>query len=446
MSNAGLRLGAIWEDLRSSLWLWPTLAVLLAFALGNVLSIVRVQVPDEVPSLLDLVLFGGGKEAARGLLQTIAGAIATITSLVFSLTVVALQLATTNYSPRLLRGFLRDVGNQLVLSTFLATFAYSYAVLRTLPGGQEDEVPVVAMNTLLVFVAGSLAALVYFLNHLTQQLRVEVILDGVRDETLATIERRLGDPDPGGSERARDGLPAVPPHAVALPARRSGVVQAWALEPLAEGLREADLVLRLRPRVGEYVVAGTVIAWAWADGSGSTAKGASAQLGEQLQDALQVGGERTMQQDVGFGLRQLSDIAVRALSPGINDPTTAADALSRSATILAALAVRPLPNTLCHDGEGVLRVAAPTPDFDEYLDVACDEIRQYGAGDARVVRKLLTLLDAVGSLVTQPERTAAIDEQVHRVLAAGRRQLTDEVDLAGVERAAAQARRPLNPP
>lgn len=411
-----LRLSAAKEYIRSSLWVLPTVAVLAALALGTVLS--ALSIPMEGNLLAPLVP-AVGPDGARVLLGTVAGAMITVTSLVFSLTVVALQLAASNYSPRLLRQFVRDLGNQVVLATFLATFAYSYAVLRTIRAGTEDTdpfVPSLAVDLLLVFVLASIAALVYFIHHITQSIRVERILDEVLEETIETLERTCADPDEHDAATPREPLPDIPPRATTLAATRSGEVQALELGRLARKAEEADVTVRLRPAVGDHVVAGTCLAWLWpGDGRDRLSQSELDTLAATLDDAMQVGRERTMQSDVAYGVRQLVDIALRAISPGINDPTTASQAFNRIAVILAALAVRPLPNMLRRDTDGVLRVAVPSPDFREYLALACDQVRHYGADDAVLISHVLAKLAEVRSLAVSAERRREIDVQVRAI-------------------------------
>lgn len=419
MSNPGLRFEALREYLRSSLWLLPSVSVLAALALGTGLSTIAVSIGEQPSSLADFLIVGGGSEAARGLLETVASSVITVTSLVFSLTVVALQLTATAYSPRLLRGFLRDRGTQAVLSIFLATFAYSYAVLRAVPSEGDAPVPVLAVNVLLPFVLASLAALVYFIHHLTQALRVEKILDGVQAETLATIDRVYPKPDTEAMQRPGEPLPEPPPWAMPLHVRRGGYVQARSLERLVKRATEHDVVVRLRQEVGEYVLPGSAVAEVWPRAGGAPLPCAQAEELEQLvHDALLIGRERTMQQDVAFGLRHLVDLALRALSPGMNDPTTAVQAIDRLAAVLTVLTERPLPPVLWRDEDGHMRVAAPRPDFSDYLDLACTQIRHYGSDDPVVASRLVQVLHELRARVTLEEHRCELDVQLARLAAA----------------------------
>jgi uncharacterized membrane protein len=433
MSNPSLRFEALREYLRSSLWLLPSVSVLAAFALGTGLSALTVPVVERSRSVVDFLIVGGGSAAARGLLETVASSVITVTSLVFSLTVVALQLTTTAYSPRVLRGFLRDRGNQAVLSVFLATFAYSYAVLRAVPSQDDTSVPVLAVNMLLPFVLASLTALVYFIHHLTQALRVETILDGVHDETLETIDRVYPQSDPGARQRSRAPLPEPPPWAVPLRARRGGRLQDRRLDRLAEQAANRDVTVCLRQEIGEHVVPGSVVAEIWPRADGTPLPRDQTEKFEQLvHDALLIGRERTMQQDVAFGIRQLVDIALRALSPGMNDPTTAIEAINRLAVVLTVLAERPLSPLLQHDEDGNVRVVAPAPGFGDYLDLACTQIRHYGSSDPVVARRLAQVLDELRTRVTFNHDQREVDLQRARLSAAVHEQ-GDDVEITAAK-------------
>lgn len=424
IGNPILRWRAAREYVRSSLWVLPTVAVLAALALGTWLSSLP---PDIGLEMLTPLVPAVGPDGARSLLGTVAGAVITVTSLVFSLTVVALQLAASNYSPRLLRSFVRDLGNQVVLATFLATFAYSYAVLRTIRAGTDGGdpfVPSLAVDLLLFFVLASIAALVYFIHHLTQSIRVERILDAVLDETMEIIERA----EEASVRVPREPLPDVPAAAVPLPALRSGDVQALELDQLARRAEKADVIVRLRPAVGDHIVKGTKLAWVWPRAGGRRLSSEEVRhIAHALEDGMQVGRERTMQQDVAYGVRQLVDIALRAISPAVNDPTTAGQAVDRLGVILGALIVRPLPNRLLRDAHGVVRVAMPTESFRDYLDLACDQIRHYGSDDPVLQRTVLQMLSEVRSLATTEERQRDIDIHVGLLVTAATLPSRDEI-------------------
>jgi len=436
--NLPLRVEAVRESLRGSLWFLPSVAVATALVAGVVLA--RVEVPEAV--FYAPLLFGGGPEGARGVLEVIAGSIVTVTSLTFSLTVVALQMAAGQYSPRVLRNFLRDRGNQVVLATFLGTFAFSIVVLRTIRSGDEQGasfVPQLAVTVALLLMLASLSALVYFIHHLTQSIRVEEIMRKVEGDTLDCIERNAADGDGDGGEFEPDDLPEPPPHALELQVQGSGRLQAVKPRVLMRLATERDLVIRVRPTVGESLTEGTVLAWIWSPNDDQRPDEDGA-LRDGFREGLRVGNERTLQQDVAFGVRQLVDIAVRSMSPGINDPATAVTAIGHVSAVLAGLQARSLGDRLHRDGDGRARVAVPWPDYDDFVALACAQIAHYGAGDVPVVRRLLQLLAETGRGAVTEGRRRAVLREIDRVVDEAEAALELQWARTAVAEAAAAAR------
>jgi uncharacterized membrane protein len=208
---------------------------------------------------------------------------------------------------------------------------------------------------------------------------------------------------------------------VVVPAASSGYLQAIAPAPLIETATRHDLVVRLAKRVGDHVVAGTPIAWAWHH-SPDRPSPEPALLAEAVADAVQVGFERTMVQDVLFGLRRLVDIANRALSPAVNDPYTAIQAVHHLSVLLCVLARRRLGDWLCRDRDGTLRVAVPLPDFAEYLRRSTAQIRRFGAAEPALTRSLIELLRDVGTSTASGERRAACAHHLWLVLEDAKRE------------------------
>ncbi|HEY8701726.1 MAG TPA: DUF2254 domain-containing protein [Arthrobacter sp.] len=380
-----MRREAVREYLASALWAMPTCAVVIALIAGAGLS--AVQIGKASP--LAVLLFQGTSDDARNLLVSIASTMVTVIALVLGLTVVALQLASTQFSPRLLRNFLRDIPNQLTLSAFVATFAYSTAGLYTVgiaAGQRIEEYPRLAVSGALLLLFVSMVMLVFFVHHLSHSIQVDQVMKGVETATLKVIERSFVQGDPGIH------APEPPPGATALPAPRSGYVQAFHVEAFVGALANRGLMALMVPMVGRHVVAGAPIAWVWegtGDGGGPLAPDASAELRRALAQSVRIGYERTLEQDVAFGIRQLADVASKALSPAINDPYTANQAVDHLGTILAALTLRQHGPQAVADAQGTVRLHIPARDFAYLVDLALGQVRRYGANEPRVVRALL---------------------------------------------------------
>src|SRR4051812_41982913 len=286
------------EYVRGSLWVIPTGCVAGALVLGLLLS--RIDVGPTSP-----LAFQGTADDARGLLSGIAGTMITVIAVVLGLAVVALQLSSTQFSPRLLRNFLRDRSNQVVLGVLVGTFAYSAGGLFTVgvaAGGRSDEFPRFAVSVAIGLMFLSLALLVFFADHLAHSLQVDHIMRVVERNTLPVIHTLPGAGTP----------PAMPASAVAIPARTSGYVQVVYLDQLVTEAAARQAHLRFGPGVGDHVAAGPPLAWVWSASPGPAPPDTNA-FTTILAATVRIGFERPLEQDPGFGLRQLVDTACKAL-------------------------------------------------------------------------------------------------------------------------------------
>ena len=418
-----VRREAVWEYLRGALWVLPTIAVVMALVVGYLLSQVEV-------SSTRWFVFQGTADDARTLLIAISSTLATVIALVLGLTVVALQLASTQFSPRLLRNFLRDRVNQVVLSAFVATFTYSTAGLFTVgveAGQRVEDYPRLAVSFALVLLFVTLLMLVFFVHHLAHSIQIDEVMRRVERSTLRVI----------GHDLASEGVTAEPTALAATLGRRGAVVPVWLGPDDASG-GCCDRWPRRRtwwPRCPPW--------WAstsWKEhrccGCGPLPRTQGHRTrrpsARSLPVAVRVGFERTAEQDVAFGVRQLVDIAVKALSPAINDPYTAIQSLEHVGVLLAALVRRPLGNQRLYDDAGVLRVVAPGRDLDYYLDLATGQIRRYGCSEPRVDRALLRVLATTGGFCDNPEDRALLAAHVQLVVEDAERTIAQAADLAPV--------------
>jgi uncharacterized membrane protein len=424
-----IRRDALSEYTRGSLWVLPTAAALLALVAGSLLSMVPLGVDSPLA-------FQGTADDARSLLIGITSTIITVIALLLGLSVVALQLSSTQFSPRLLRNFLRDRPNQIVLSAFVATFAYSAAGLYTVGvsgGNRTGEFPRLAVSGALVLMFVSLGLLVFFADHLAHSIQIDAITGVVERGTLQLIREGLL---PG-----EDKAPAVPAGAVVVTARSSGYLQAVHPEKLLPTARRRGVCVRLRPKIGEHVVAGTPIAWVWPATGGGTADPQG--IRAAVEDAVRIGFERTLEQDPAFGVRQLVDVACKALSPGINDPYTAIQAIDHLTVIFARLAEIPLGDHVSGDRDGVI-VVVPGWRFHQYLAVTCGLVRRYGGGEPTVGQALLRLLWTCAETTRpDPRRLAAIEEEAQKVVTAAEAIVAEPADLVVVRTAADAVRQAL---
>jgi uncharacterized membrane protein len=427
-----MRGDAVREYVRGSLWVIPTGCVIGALLLGVLLS--QVDVGPSSP-----LAFQGTADDARALLSGISSTMVTVIAVVLGLAVVALQLSSTQYSPRLLRNYLRDRVNQVVLGVLVGTFAFSAGGLFTVgvAGGQRnDQFPRFAVSVAIALMFLSLALLVYFAHHLAHSIQVDSIMGVVEQSALPVICAEVF--------TTEEELPGPPPWAVAMTARRSGYVQAVDLRDLRLAASGQRVTLRLGVHVGEHVVAGTVLAWAW---SASPDEGAPSEtlLAATLERAVRIGFERTLEQDLGLGFRQLSDPACKALSPAVNDPYTAVQAIDHLAVLFGALAARPVGDHVARDDDGTVRLIVPGRRFAELLGITVGLIRRYGAAEPTVVQALLRLLATCAVLaIEDPGRWSDIEKQAKLLVADAERAVVQPEDVASVHAQAEIVQRVLS--
>ena len=439
-----------WRDLRQGfstrLWPLPVLGLVVAFGLGIATPQLDAAV-DELPPWLEQFFFSGGASAARTVLGAIATSLISVTSLTFSLTVVTLQLASSQYSPRLLRTFSSDRFVHGTLTLFLASFVYSLTVLRTVRAPDESRsafVPEISVTVAYLLALASVLGLVLFLAHLTREIRVETILRNVHREARATAARMLrpASPDQAAVDAAwpRSGGSRL------LLAPTSGFLTVVDRSRLVATAAAVDVLVDLEVVVGSSVVEGTPIGLVRTTPDVHPSPHVSDDLDRQLTAALTFGYERTASEDVGFGLRQLTDVATKALSPGVNDPTTAVHALNHGAALLCTLSGYDLSTDVLLDEEGSPRVRLRQPSFPDLLDVTLAQPRHYGIKDGAVVAALFGVLESVGWAVDLPEHRAAVDAELARLRAALAAEDVDQRTSQGhaalAERAEAALRRP----
>jgi uncharacterized membrane protein len=398
------RLRAFAESTRSSLWFWPILMTTLGILLAQLMILLdqsawieRQHLLARASDVLGVVwLFGLGVDGARSLLATIAGSMISIAATVFSITIVALSLAAGQLGPRLLRTFMRDRGTQLSLGMFIATFAFCIVVLGVVHGGNTAPfVPRASVTAALLLALGSLAVLIYFIHHVATSIQAPEVIAVVGTDLDKAIDTLF--PLPLSAPRSGVDLPSPSQQhgegGAVVRSLTSGYVQHLDMDALVALAIESDLVVGLARRPGDHVIAGTAIATVWPPAKLDDA------LRERVCHAFGFGRVRTPVQDLQFLINQLVEIAQRALSPGINDPSTAEACIDRLGSALGKLAGRQLQSAQLVDEAGRVRVLLSRPDsFQSLLDAAFDPIRNYSGGSLQVGLKLASVMAELAQL------------------------------------------------
>ena len=389
--------------------MWPA----GASAAAAVAALVLGEVKAERGSLLG-ALWPGDSTSAATMLQVVAGSSITVTALTFTLTIVALQLASQQFSPRLMREFVHDPVTKRTLAVLVATFVYSLVVMRSLR--TAEPMPTLAVAVALLLGLVSLAAVLGFITHIARALRVDTMMLAVHDETDHAIDLfypHYGDPGP----RSPDELDLDDHEGLAVVAQRSGFVVQVDVEHLVAHARAHHVVVRLEVRPGDHIVRGTPIATVWRSDVTSGHSGGTDAFADGVDAALTVGYERTIQQDAAFGFRQLEDIAVKSMSPAINDPVTASHAVGHMADLLVKLAGRRLGPTLHLDGDGGARAIVPDRDLEYYVQLACGQLRRFASAEPTVLIALLRMLRDLATAVRDEEQAAVVRRAAETIVA-----------------------------
>ena len=395
------RLAKLRDRLATSLWIAPTLAAALAVAGGYVLLRLERQLEYQGDTWF---LFGGSSASARELMSTIASSMITFTALVFSITILVLQLASGQFSPRVLRTFLQDRTTKLALATFVGTFVYALALIPRIRGESEHVsrfVPELSVFGGFVLVLLSVGVFIHYLHHMANAIRAVTIIKHISADTRDQLEIMYPD-TVLDSAPAPLPLPPGPPRAVIAHVERGGILSQVDEEGLVELACRSRLAIELIPMHGDFVPCGAPLFQVWGDATIDA---------DELRRTVVIDIERTTGQDPLFGFRQLVDIAERALSTGINDPSTAVQVLDEIHDLLRLIATRQLPSPQRVDETGELRLILPRPDWTTFVRAGLDEIRHHGRGSLQVARRIRELIEDCRT-VTTGARRSILDEEL----------------------------------
>ena len=419
-SGVKARLRKLLSALGDTFWIVPGAMVVAGVLLA--VGLVSLDRSGLVPPALlqSAWLYDGGGTGARTLLGAVASSTIGVAGTVFSITIAALSLAAGQMGPRLLRNFTRDRGNQVTLGTYLGTFSYALMVLRSVRTQSEGEfVPHASLSVGILLAFVCVGTLVFFVNHMAGRINVDTVIELVSQDVAAAVERLSTD---------EHGAPALPPEAwqdaVPVADPRRGYLQQLDNEGLARWAADHRTRIRLLARPGDYVFPGAPIALVTPMVEGVDAA---------IRDATALGPQRVSSADLEYAIRQLVEVAVRALSPGINDPHTAMSVVERLGAALCDLALRHLPSGVSlKAGKPVLVV--PRVDYDGLTDTMFHMIRQNAAGSAAVLIRVLEVLTAVASCEHEPKRVASLQRHADLVLGDAERSIGTPADLADLRK------------
>jgi len=420
------------DSLHSSFWFVPTLMVVLAIGLSFLTIQIDQSADTEIIGNLGWA-YALGPSGSRAILSAIAGSMVSVATTAFSITIVALQLASSQFGPRLLRNFMQDTGNQIVLGTFISTFVYSLLVLRTINGVAKNEfVPHLAVTCGIGLAIASIGVLIYFIHHSASSIQVDNVISKVGRELDDVIDRlfpkQIGR---GASKQRQEPSSEIPANfdrdACPIQASSSSYIQAIDADQLMQTAIKENLLLQLQHRPGDFVVKGSPIAIVY------PAEAVNKKLAEQINSAFLVGSQRTDQQDIEFSINQLVEIASRALSPGINDPFTAVRCIDQLSAALCHLAQREIPSAYRYDDEDKLRVIAKPVSFVDVIDAAFNQIRQYGRTSVAVTMRLLEAIAVIAPFTHTKVDRSALLRHANMIERGSHEEISEELDQKDVK-------------
>ncbi len=407
-----------WTNLRASLWFIPGLMTL--FSIGLALGLIELDTRIESDWLAQYPrLFGLGADGSRGMLTAIASSMLTVATLAFSLTLNAVTQASGQFTPRIFRNFLRDRANQFVLGYFVSVFAYCLIILRTIRGGDELKfVPSFGVIVGLLLALGGIAVLIFFIHHIAASLQITTIIDNIVDETKEAIDtifpEKMGVPA-DAEEKAEARRAKENQIWKTIAALEAGYVQTIDVEDLLEFAEENQVILKMERGIGQFVRRGENLISIAADTETEHFETIfDDEKIEEVNSFFAVNRHRTIEQDVGFGIRQIVDIALKALSSGVNDTTTAITCIDYLGEIVGEIARRQFPPQT-RSKNNLPRVIVLAPEFADYVETAFDQIRISGKGNLAVFERLTEAAAFVASCADEKSRRASLKLQIELV-------------------------------
>ena len=433
-----VRLSNLLAELRSSYWFIPSLMSAGAFALSSLT--VRLDERLDFVSLALPFIYLSQPDGARTVLSTVAGSMLSVASLTFSIVMVVLTMASSQFGPRLLDNFMRDRGNQVVLGSFISTFLYCLLVLRTVRGGgtvldSAAFVPQLSLTVALALAVVNLGAFVYFIHHTTESIQVANVISRISDdlnrkiltdfEAASLFPAAIGGPGEVDETRLPTGFHE---DKAGLPASKGGYLRAVDEKGLLHLAEKHGAVFYLPHRPGTYLMRGEALVEVF---PGEVLEGCC----EEVAAKFNLGNHRTQVQDLDFLFDQLLELALRALSPGVNDPFTATMCVDRLAENLSLLAGRELPSPYRLGEDAQLRVVVPSLNVHELVKHLLGPIRSYAKADYLTLNHLLNALERMSAASRDPVFRQTLSEEADTV----RREAKGNVSAADYERLTAHA-------
>lgn len=423
----------LWHSFSSSYWFVPavmaTISIALSFGTTTLDAVLTRDITEKIGWL-----YSGGPEGARSILSAVAGSMITTAGVVFSITIVVLSLTSSQFGPRLLGNFIRDTGTQVVLGTFIATFIYCLFTLRVVRSGNSGSfVPHLSITIAFVLALASTAVLIYFIHHISTSIQADSIISAVYKDLDAAIDRHLPEKQEHGAvEPGRNDVRAALPEGFdhdgwPVAAEKSGYLQAIDYDGLMRTAAENDFILSLHSRPGKFIAAGVHLVTVW------PREHWDENLAARVNGSIIQGRQRTDEQDMEYSIHQLVEVALRALSPGINDPFTAMTCINWLSAALGRIAQRKFPSAFSYDDKGNLRLVSVPVSFAEIVEAAFGQIRNAAASHVQVILCLLDAIVAIAPHLRVAERRKVLEHHAELVMQSVREMVHVKDDRRAIE-------------
>jgi uncharacterized membrane protein len=422
-----------WEALRTTFWLVPTVLVVVA----GLLFVVTFEIDlagFHHHLTLPYWIRTGSADAGRQVLIAIAAAVITVVGVVFSITILALTLASQQFGPRMMRNFIRDLGNQMTLGIFVGTFVYSVLALGSITNGPHGNfVPHLSITLAEGLLLVDLGVLIYFIHHIAKSIQLPEVIAGIARDLSRAIDAEFPAPKGGADEGAglesgrsvSDLLQLIDERGAVVPSSASGYLQFVGYAQLVDIASHTDSVIRLDHRPGHFIATGRPLATVWPGG-------AAGQVALALSKAHVTGPHRTLMQDPVFAIDQLVEIAIRALSPAVNDTFTALTCIDWLSAGLSQVSGRALSEGVYRDRDGRVRLIETNPSYARMVNRAFDKIRQSSRGMPAVIIRLLDALSSIASDVVSSDQREILMRQGRMILQSAEESVPEANDLEDI--------------
>lgn len=424
------KLKYIWQKLNSTFWFIPIMLVLSSVILAFLFIYIDYELKLEPDGILKYI-YAGSADSARSILSTIAGAMIGVAGTVFSITLVALTLASSQFGSRLLRNFMYDSVNQTVLGSFVATFIYCLLVLNSVRGGEEFQfIPVISVFLAIALGILNILLLIIFIHHIATTIQSDKIVSEITNTLFDDLDDLMQDDEDTNTIRHFPDMKFIRSNyknEFEISAQDNGYIQYIDYPDLLDITIEKELVVIINYRAGQYIIEGSPLFTVLSNGE------TSEELENDLNDLISIGDIRTPLQDAEFAIHQIVEVAVRALSPGINDPYTANTCIDNLSAIMAKLTHTPFPHKHRYDEKGNLRLVINILTFKGILDAAYNQIRQNAGNSPAVLIRMMEAVNKIYKFAQNDTQRIAIKEHADMIFRSAQENFKEKNDLSDME-------------